>query len=124
MKLTGLLSTISGVLLIAFLLLFFQYRSLSGDYDRLDDKLRAQAAVSKISQSAITLSHCVSLANIKARQTEDTEHVKVKTVIRTVFKDSECAVTPVSSGVVGKLQQYERDIRSRAGSADSGASSR
>lgn len=86
--------------------------------DSLSEKLSAQQVINTTTLTAVTTYHRVSLDNIKAKETEDTENVKIKTVIRTEFKDSECAVTPVSSGVVGKLQQYERDIRSRAGGAD------
>ncbi|HDU8432064.1 TPA: hypothetical protein RG032_003908, partial [Morganella morganii] len=87
--------------------------------DSLSEKLSAQQVINTTTLTAVTTYHRVSLDNIKAKETEGTENVKIKTVIRTEFKDSECAVTPVSPGVVGKLQQYERDIRSRAGGSDS-----
>ena len=86
--------------------------------DSLSEKLSAQQVINTTTLTAVTTYHRVSLDNIKAKETEGTENVKIKTVIRTEFKDSECAVTPVSPGVVGKLQQYERDIRARAGGAD------
>lgn len=92
--------------------------------DSLSEKLSAQQVINTTTLTAVTTYHRVSLDNIKAKETEDTENVKIKTVIRTEFKDSECAVTPVSPGVVGKLQQYERDIRARAGGAGTGSSSR
>ncbi|MGJ7133179.1 hypothetical protein [Morganella morganii] len=92
--------------------------------DSLSEKLSAQQVINTTTLTAVTTYHRVSLDNIKAKETEDTENVKIKTVIRTEFKDSECAVTPVSSGVVGKLQQYERDIRARAGGADSATTDR
>ncbi|WP_232806365.1 hypothetical protein [Providencia rettgeri] len=56
----------------------------------------------------------ISQANIKAKQLEDSEHVKVKTVIKTVLKDNECANTAVPDAVVSELQQQERNIRSRS----------
>ncbi|MER2873029.1 hypothetical protein ABTW37_09430 [Morganella morganii] len=83
----------------------------------LSGQLSAQRTINTITLSAVAIRHRAALDNIKAKETEGTENVKVKTVIRTEFKDSECAVTPVSPGVVGKLQQYERDIRTRAGGA-------
>ncbi len=92
--------------------------------DSLSEKLSAQQVINTTTLTAVTTYHRVSLDNIKAKETEGTENVKIKTVIRTEFKDSECAVTPVSPGVVGKLQQYERDIRARAVSTGSGAPSR
>ncbi|EML4853768.1 hypothetical protein RS414_003679 [Morganella morganii] len=84
----------------------------------LSGQLSAQRTINTITLSAVAIRHRAALDNIKAKETEGTENVKIKTVIRTEFKDSECAVTPVSPGVVGKLQQYERDIRARAGGAD------
>ncbi|MEY0003278.1 hypothetical protein AB7W62_14110 [Morganella morganii] len=86
--------------------------------DSLSEKLSAQQVINATTLTAVTTFHRISLDNISAKQTEGTENVKIKTVIRTEFKDSECAVTPVSPGIVGELQQYERDIRSRAGGAD------
>ena len=85
----------------------------------LSGQLSAQQAINTTTLAAVAIRHRVALDNIKAKQVEDTEHANVKTVIKTIFKGSECAVTPVSPGVVGKLQQYERDIRSRAGGSDS-----
>ncbi|ELI9034569.1 hypothetical protein [Morganella morganii] len=84
----------------------------------LSGQLSAQRTINTITLSAVAIRHRAALDNIKAKETEGTENVKVKTVIRTEFKDSECAVTPVSPGIVGKLQQYERDIRARAGGPD------
>ncbi|EMM8062690.1 hypothetical protein ACXHVK_002124 [Morganella morganii] len=92
--------------------------------DSLSEKLSAQQVINTTTLTAVTTYHRVSLDNIKAKETEGTENVKIKTVIRTEFKDSECAVTPVSPGIVGKLQQYERDIRARAGGADSATTDR
>ncbi|HEI8515325.1 TPA: hypothetical protein SLE25_003784 [Morganella morganii] len=86
--------------------------------DSLSEKLSAHQVINTTTLTAVTTYHRVSLDNIKAKETEGMENVKIKTVIRTEFKDSECAVTPVSPGIVGKLQQYERDIRARAGGAD------
>ncbi|WP_368924681.1 hypothetical protein [Providencia sp. 1709051003] len=60
----------------------------------------------------------ISQANIKAKQFEDSEHVKVKTVIKTVLKDNECANTAVPDDVVSELRKYERDLRARAASTD------
>ncbi len=60
---------------------------------RLSGQLSAQQVINTTTLSAIATNHRVSLDNIKAKQTEGTEHVKVKTVIKTVFKGSECAVT-------------------------------
>ncbi|KOO17459.1 hypothetical protein [Morganella morganii] len=84
----------------------------------LSGQLSAQQVINTTTRSAVIIGHRMALDNIKAKETEDTENVKIKTVIRTEFKDSECAVTPVSPGVVGKLQQYERDIRARAGGSN------
>ncbi len=84
----------------------------------LSGQLSAQQTINTVTLSAVAVRHRAALDNIKAKETEGTENVKVKTVIRTEFKDSECAVTPVSPGIVGKLQQYERDIRTRAGGAN------
>lgn len=115
---------VCGILAVSLLLLLHLYGGLKDNHQALKDKHSALTAVNNITISAVAINQRVSLDNIKAKETEGTENVKVKTVIRTEFKDSECAVTPVSSGVVGKLQQYERDIRARAGGSDSGSTDR
>ncbi|EML4851161.1 hypothetical protein RS414_000973 [Morganella morganii] len=115
---------VCGILAVSLLLTLHLYGGLKDNYQALKDKHSALTAVNNITLSAVAINQRVALENIKAKETEDTENVKIKTVIRTEFKDSECAVTPVSAGVVGKLQQYERDIRARAGGAGSGSSSR
>lgn len=115
---------ICGTLAVSLLLLLHLYGGLKDNYQALKDKHSALTAVNNITLSAAAINQRVALDNIKAKETEDTENVKIKTVIRTEFKDSECAVTPVSPGVVGKLQQYERDIRARSGGADSGSTDR
>lgn len=92
--------------------------------DSLTEKLSAQQVINATTLTAVAAYHRVSLDNISAKQTEAAEHVKVKTVIKTVLKGSDCAATPVPAGVVGRLQQYERDIRSRSGGSDSGSTDR
>ncbi|HAS8352152.1 TPA: hypothetical protein I7721_13715 [Vibrio vulnificus] len=109
---------VCGLLAVSLLLLLHLYGDLKDNHQALKDKHSALTAVNNITLSAVAINQRVALDNIKAKQEEDTENVKIKTVIRTEFKDSECAVTPVSPGVVGKLQQYERDIRARAGGAN------
>ncbi|HCR4155064.1 hypothetical protein [Morganella morganii] len=108
---------VCGILAVSLLLILHLYGGLKDNHQVLKDKHSALTAVNNITLSAVAINQRVALDNIKAKETEDTENVKIKTVIRTEFKDSECAVTPVSPGVVGKLQQYERDIRARAGGA-------
>lgn len=105
-------------LAVSLLLILHLYGGLKDNYHALKDKHSALTAVNNITLSAVAINQRVGLDNIKAKETEGTENVKIKTVIRTEFKDSECAVTPVSPGIVGKLQQYERDIRARAGGSD------
>ncbi|MEM7874379.1 DUF2570 family protein [Morganella morganii] len=97
---------------------------LKAERDSLSEKLSAQQVINTTTLTAIAINHRISLDNIKAKQTEDTEHVNVKTVIKTVFKDSECAVTPVPVDVVGELRKYADGIRSRSGGADSATTDR
>ncbi|MEM8313502.1 hypothetical protein Q4R83_17155 [Morganella morganii] len=122
--LTKSLAGICVVLVIGLLLTLHLYGGLKDNYQTLKDNHSALTAVNNITLSAVAINQRVALDNIKAKEIEGTENVKIKTVIRTEFKDSECAVTPVSPGIVGKLQQYERDIRSRAGGADSATTDR
>ncbi|MEM8028248.1 hypothetical protein Q4R25_16960, partial [Morganella morganii] len=84
----------------------------------LSGQLSVQQTINTITLSSVAIRHRAALDNIKAKQEEDTENVKVKTVIRTVFKDSECAVTPVPTDAVSELRKYADGIRARTGGAD------
>lgn len=99
-----------------FVALFFIHQNykLKLVNDSLNKQLAIHEVIYKTTQSAITLHYQVSLDNIKAKQLEDSEHVKVKTVIKTVLKDNECANTAMPDDVVNQLQQQERNIRSRS----------
>lgn len=86
--------------------------------DSLSEKLSAQQVINTTTLTAVAAHHRISLDNISAKQTEGTENVKVKTVIKTIFKDSECAAAPVPAGVADELRRYADGIRSRAGGSD------
>lgn len=99
-----------------FLALFYIYQNskLEREIKSLNSELSVSQLLNKVTQSAITLHYQVSLDNIKAKQLEDSEHVKVKTVIKTVLKDNECANTAVPDDVVSELRKYKRGIDSRS----------
>lgn len=99
-----------------FVALFFIYQNskLEREVKSLNGELTASQLLNKVTQSAITLHYQASLDNIKAKQLEDSEHVKVKTVIKTVLKDNECANTAVPDDVVSELHKYKRGIDSRS----------
>lgn len=90
----------------------------------LSGQLSAQQTINTITLSAVAIRHRAALDNIKAKQVEDIEHVNVKTVIKTVFKDSECAVAPVPADAVSELRRYATGINTRASGADSAATDR
>ncbi|WP_272654047.1 hypothetical protein [Providencia sp. PROV091] len=114
--------TIICVAVILFMTVFIGWQG--GKIDNLKGQLSASQLLNKVTQSAITLHYQVSLDNIKAKQLEDSEHVKVKTVIKTVLKDNECANTAVPDDVISKLRKYKRGIDSRSTSTDTSATNR
>ncbi|MEM8464681.1 hypothetical protein Q4S29_19715, partial [Morganella morganii] len=98
-------AVIAALFIVAAWWVYDTYRDnqqLKVNNTTLSGQLSAQRTINTITLSAVAIRHRAALDNIKAKETEGTENVKVKTVIRTEFKDSECAVTPVSPGVVGK----------------------
>lgn len=107
------------VLLLAACVIYnLRINNLETENESLTSQLSASQLLNKVTQSAITLHYQVSLDNIKAKQLEDSEHVKVKTVIKTVLKDNECANTAVPDDVVSELREYKRGIDSRSASTD------
>ena len=125
------LSVLTKVLMAACAILLFwliwvmnDFDKLKAEYDKKSNELSASQLLNKVTQSTITLHYQASLDNIKAKQLEDSEHVKVKTVIKTALKDNECANTAVPDDVVSELRKYKRGIDSRSVSTDTGAINR
>lgn len=113
------------VLLLAACVIYnLRINNLETENESLTSQLSASQILNKVTQSAITLHYQVSLNNIKAKQLEDSEHVKVKTVIKTVLKDNECANTAVPDDVVSELRKYRRGIDSRSVATDTSATNR
>ncbi|HDF2329720.1 hypothetical protein ABM016_14875 [Morganella morganii] len=122
--LTKIVSGICIVILTGLLLTLHLYGGLKDNYRVLKDKYDQQLAVNHLTRTAFMAGHRIALSNIRAKQAEEAEHINVKTIIKTELKESECAAAPVPGGVTDGLQQYERDIRARAVSTGSGASTR
>lgn len=122
--LTKILAGLCIVILTGLLLTLHLYSDAKDNYLMLKDKYDQQLAVNNLTRVAFMAGHHIALSNIRAKQTEEAEHINVKTIIKTVLKEDECAAVPVPGSVTGGLQQYERDIRTRAGGAGSGSSSR
>lgn len=113
------------VLLLAACVIYnLRINNIETENESLTSQLSASQLLNKVTQSAITLHYQVSLDNIKAKQLEDSEHVTVKTVIKTALKDNECANTAVPDDVVSELRKYKRGIDSRSASADTSTSNR
>ncbi|WP_368916382.1 hypothetical protein [Providencia vermicola] len=119
--LTKALMAACAILLFWLIWVMNDFDKLQVKFDKKSNELSASQLLNKVTQSAITLHYQVSLDNIKAKQLEDSEHVKVKTVIKTVLKDNECANTAVPDDVVSELRKYKRGIDSRSASADTTA---
>ncbi|MTC24909.1 DUF2570 domain-containing protein [Providencia sp. wls1938] len=112
------------LLLAACVIYNLRINRLESENESLTSQLSASQLLNKVTQSAITLHYQVSLDNIKSKQLEDSEHVKVKTVIKTVLKDNECANTAVPDDVVSELHKYKRETGSRSAGTTSPALNR
>ncbi len=108
--------TLVGVMILGGVLnwTITENQKLTSENKSLNSKLSTSQLLNRVTQSAITLHYQTSLDNIKAKQFEDSEHVKVKTVIKTALKDNECANTAVPNDVVSELRSYKREIDSRS----------
>ncbi|MEQ5304936.1 hypothetical protein ABN238_12160 [Providencia rettgeri] len=122
--LTKALMAACAILLFWLIWVMNDFDKLQVKFDKKSNELSASQLLNKVTQSAITLHYQVSLNNIKAKQLEDSEHVKVKTVIKTVLKDNECANTAVPDDVVSELRNYKRGIDSRSASTDTSTPNR
>ncbi len=122
--LTKALMAACAILLFWLIWVMNDFDKLQVKFDKKSNELSASQLLNKVTQSAITLHYQVSLDNIKAKQLEDSEHVKVKTVIKTALKDNECANTAVPDDVVSELRNYKRGIDSRSVATDTSAINR
>lgn len=122
--LTKALMAACAILLFWLIWVMNDFDKLQVKFDKKSNELSASQLLNKVTQSAITLHYQVSLDNIKAKQLEDSEHVKVKAVIKTVLKDNECANAAVPDDVVSELRKYKRGIDSRSTSTDTGTTNR
>ena len=115
-----------GIVLLLSAVAIYNVRinNLETENESLTSQLSLIQLLNKVTQSAITLHYQVSLDNIKAKQLEDSEHVKVKTVIKTALKDNECANTAVPDDVVSELRKYKRGIDSRSVATDTSTTNR
>ncbi|MGG4608693.1 hypothetical protein [Providencia sp. Me31A] len=125
------MGSLTKALMAACAILLFWLWWVADDFDKLQVKYEKKSSelstsqlLNKVTQSAITLHYQVSLDNIKAKQLEDSEHVKIKTVIKTVLKDNECANTAVPDDVVSELRNYKRGIDSRSVSTNTSTTNR
>ena len=120
-------AVIAAVLIVAAWWVYDTYRDnqqLKVNNTTLSGQLSAQQVINTTTLSAVAIRHSAALDNIKAKQVEDIEHVNVKTVIKTVFKDSECAVAPVPADAVSELRRYATGINTRTGDTDSATTDR
>ncbi|CAM8487887.1 hypothetical protein ISO55_00520 [Morganella morganii subsp. morganii] len=111
-------AVIAAVLIVAAWWVYDTYRDnqqLKVNNTTLSGQLSAQQVINTTTLSAVAIRHSAALDNIKAKQVEDIEHVNVKTV----FKDSECAVAPVPADAVSELRRYATGINTRTGDIDS-----
>lgn len=92
--------------------------------DQKDQKIIESNMIVFNTYRTLSIFDRISQANIKAKQLEDSEHVKVKTVIKTVLKDNECANTAVPDDAVSELRKYKRSIDSRSVATDTSAINR
>ena len=115
-------AVIAAVLIVAAWWVYDTYRDnqqLKVNNTTLSGQLSAQQAINTTTLAAVAIRHRVALDNIKAKQVEDTEHANVKTVIKTVFKVSECAAVSVPADAVSELRRYATGINTRTGDIDS-----
>ncbi|QCY20790.1 hypothetical protein EO986_06935 [Morganella morganii subsp. morganii] len=120
-------AVIAALFIVAAWWVYVTYRDnqqLKVSNTALSGQLSVQQAINTTTLSAVAIRHRAAIGNIKAKQTEGTEHVKVKTVIKTVFKDSECAAVPVPADAVSELRRYTTGINTRAGDTTSAATDR
>lgn len=122
--LTKALMAACAILLLWLIWVMNDFDKLQVKFDKKSNELSVSQLLNRVTQSTITLHYQVSLDNIKAKQLEDSEHVKIKTVIKAVLKDNECANTVVPDDVVSELRKYKRDIDSRSTSANTSAINR
>ncbi|EOG1984715.1 hypothetical protein ACK5A4_002815 [Proteus mirabilis] len=115
-----------GFLILAFWLWWVidDYDKLSKDYNTATNQLSRQQSITENANRTFRIINNVSLLNSEERNRSTVDSEKVKTVIKTVLVNNDCANTAIPSDALIRMHDYSERIRASGAHSDTGTPNR
>lgn len=122
-----LTKVLAGLLAISAFWLWWvidDYDKLSKDYNTATNQLSRQQAITKNANRTFRIINNVSSLNSEERNRSAVDSEKVKTVIKTVLVNNDCANTAIPSDALIRMRDYSERIRASGAHSDTGTPNR
>lgn len=100
------------------------YDKLSKDYNTATSQLSRQQAITENANRTFRIINNVSSLNSEERNRSAVDSEKVKTVIKTVLVNSDCANTAIPNDALIRMHDYSERIRASGTYSDTGTPNR
>ncbi len=122
-----LTKVLAGLLAISAFWLWWvidDYDKLSKDYNTATNQLSRQQAIIENANRTFRIINNVSSLNSEERNRSTVDSEKVKTVIKTVLVNNDCANTAIPSDAPIRMHDYSERIRANGAHSDTGTPNR
>lgn len=122
-----LTKVLAGLLAISVFWLWWvidDYDKLSKDYNTATNQLSRQQAITENANRTFRIINNVSSLNSEERNRSAVDSEKVKTVIKTVLVNNDCANTTIPSDALIRMHDYSERIRASGTHSDTGTPNR
>ncbi|HGN0110160.1 TPA: hypothetical protein ACKRF3_000539 [Proteus mirabilis] len=122
-----LTKVLAGLLAISAFWLWWvidDYDKLSKDYNTATNQLSRQNSITENANRTFRIINNVSSLNSEERNRSAVDSEKVKTVIKTVLVNNDCANTAIPSDVLIRMHDYSERIRASGTYSDTGTPNR
>ncbi|HEK3017738.1 TPA: hypothetical protein SMV24_001672 [Proteus mirabilis] len=113
-----------GVMLFFSVLAMKEVVDLSKKNQSLTEQLSRQNSITENANRTFRIINNVSLLNSEERNRSAVDSEKVKTVIKTVLVNNDCANTAIPSDALIRMHDYSERIRASGAHIDTGTSNR
>lgn len=122
-----LTKVLAGLLAISAFWLWWvtdDYDKLSKDYSAATNQLSRQQAITENANRTFRIINNVSSTNSEKRNRSAVDSEKVKTVIKTVLINNDCANTAIPNDALIRMHDYSERIRASGAHSDTGTLNR
>lgn len=122
-----LTKVLAGLLAISAFWLWWvigDYDKLSKDYNTVTSQLSRQQTITENANRTFRIINNVSSLNSEERNRSAVDSEKVKTVIKTVLVNNDCANTAIPNDALIRMYDYSERIRASGAHSDTGTPNR